>query len=202
MTLFIIGGAARTGKGILAQRLLHSNRVPYLSLDVLKMGLRRGLPSYSFDSDAGAIGVAEYLWPIVREMSYNLVGEGVPYLLEGEILPSQAAWLRLTFPGQVDGLFLGYKSMTPEQKVAEVRGHPASRNPWPEELTDEALIKIFAREIAYSQYLESACREHRLAYIDMSDGFQIALDRAYDLLARMISSSINGSGFTSQGLSP
>ncbi len=81
--LFILGGAARTGKGIVAQRLLLTQRIPYLSLDVLKMGLARGLPGYPFDPNAGALIVAEQLWPVVREMSRNLIGEGVPYLLEG-----------------------------------------------------------------------------------------------------------------------
>ena len=53
--LFFIGGAARTGKGILARRLLVEQRLPYLSLDVLKMGLTRGVPEYEIDPDAGGI---------------------------------------------------------------------------------------------------------------------------------------------------
>jgi hypothetical protein len=36
--LVFISGAARTEKGILARRLLVERQMPYLSLDVVKMG--------------------------------------------------------------------------------------------------------------------------------------------------------------------
>ena len=63
--LLFIGGAARTGKGILVRRLLAEMHLPYLSLDVLKMGLARGVPEYAIDPDAGGMQVAERLWPLV-----------------------------------------------------------------------------------------------------------------------------------------
>lgn len=71
--LLFISGAARTGKGILVRRLLIEERLPFLSLDVLKMGVARGLPECAFDPDVGGIEVANYLWPLVREMTYNLL---------------------------------------------------------------------------------------------------------------------------------
>jgi hypothetical protein len=43
--VLIIGGAARTGKGLLSRRLLLQTQQPYLSLDVLKMGLVNGNPN-------------------------------------------------------------------------------------------------------------------------------------------------------------
>lgn len=78
--LFFIGGAARTGKGILARRLLAALKIPYLSLDVLKMGLARGAPAYAMDPDSGAIQVAARLWPLVQEMSISLLHDRVDYL--------------------------------------------------------------------------------------------------------------------------
>ena len=38
----LIGGVSHTGKTHLAQRLLEKYKIPYLSLDHLKMGLIRG----------------------------------------------------------------------------------------------------------------------------------------------------------------
>ena len=85
--LLFIGGAARTGKGMLVRRLLVEMHMSFLSIDVLKMGLARGVPEYGLEPDAGGIIVAEKLWPLVREMSINLLGEGVDYAMEGELLP-------------------------------------------------------------------------------------------------------------------
>ena len=39
--IFLITGASHTGKTCLAQRLLERYRYPYLSMDLLKMGLIR-----------------------------------------------------------------------------------------------------------------------------------------------------------------
>ena len=96
--LFFIGGAAWTGKGILARRLLADLRLPYLSLDVLKMGLARGAPEYLIAPDAGAIQVAARMWPLVREMSISLLYDEVDYVFEGEVLPKDVDALRQMYP--------------------------------------------------------------------------------------------------------
>jgi len=59
--LIFIGGAARAGKGMLVRRLFAEMQLPFLSLDVLKMGLARGVPEYTINPDAGGIQVAECL---------------------------------------------------------------------------------------------------------------------------------------------
>jgi hypothetical protein len=111
--LLFIGGAARTGKGILVRRLLFEMQVSFLSIDVLKMGLARGMPEFGIDPDAGGIVVAEKLWPLVREMSVNLLGEGVDYALEGELLPQHVDAFQHTYPSQIKVCFLGYATITP-----------------------------------------------------------------------------------------
>ena len=62
----LIAGASHTGKTALAQSLLEQKGYPYLSIDLLKMGLiRSGQTNLSPEDDAE---LTEYLWPIVREM--------------------------------------------------------------------------------------------------------------------------------------
>jgi hypothetical protein len=169
--LLFLGGAARTGKGLLTRRLLAELRLPFMSLDVLKMGLARGAPEFSIDPDAGAVAVATRLWPIVRELSYNLIAEGLPYLIEGEVLPKQVAGLRDAYPASVDACFLGYTAITPARKLRELRRHGGHPNDWPRELPDDAVLRIIEREIAFSRSLEPECRTHGFAYFDTSRDF-------------------------------
>src|SRR4051812_38221954 len=119
--LLFIGGAARTGKGMLVRRLLHELQMSYFSIDVLKMGLARGMPEWDLDPDAGGIVVAARLWPLVREMSHNLIAEGLDYALEGELLPQQVHALRCAYPAQIKACFLGYATITPTQKLYDIR---------------------------------------------------------------------------------
>ena len=51
--IFLITGASHTGKTWLAQRLLEGYHIPYLSVDLLKMGLiRSGQTALSQEEDA------------------------------------------------------------------------------------------------------------------------------------------------------
>ncbi|KPV54303.1 hypothetical protein SE17_04605 [Kouleothrix aurantiaca] len=176
--LLFIGGAARTGKGILVRRLLLEQKLPYLNLDVLKMGLARGAPEFMIDPDAGAVEVAERLWPLVREMSRSLIADGIPYVLEGELLPKHVAALRDSYPSQVGACFLGYAQTTPRQKLQGIRANGGHPNDWSRSSTDMALLAIIRREIAFSQFVRTECEVYGLAYFDTSEQFQETLDRA------------------------
>jgi hypothetical protein len=174
--LIYIGGAARTGKGILVRRLLHEHRMSFLSLDVLKMGLTRGVPEYDIDPDAGPIIVSERLWPLVREMSINLLGEGVDYIIEGEVLPKHVAAFQRDHPGKVKACFLGYVPITLEQKLREIRAHAGLPNDWSSEYSDPELLNVITEMIIFSQYLKDECAVYGLRYFDTSENFEQVLD--------------------------
>jgi hypothetical protein len=174
--LIFIGGAARTGKGILARRILVEMLVPFLSLDVLKMGLARGVPEYLIDPDAGGRQVAERLWPLVREMSNSLLREGIDYGFEGEILPKDVDVLRQVYPNQVQACFLGYNTINASKKLDEIRRHTGHPNDWPREYCDADLLTIIQREIAFSEFLQEECARVDIRYFDTSQNFLGVLD--------------------------
>jgi hypothetical protein len=174
--LLFIGGAARTGKGMLTRRLLAEMQLPYLSLDVLKMGLARGAPEYAIDPNAGGIQVASRLWPLVREMSISLLYDQMDYVFEGEILPKDVDDLREAYPTQVCACFLGYSRVAPAQKLHEIRAYGGHANDWPREYTDETLLTIINREIVFSQYIQSECTRFHFPYFDSSHHFMQVLD--------------------------
>ena len=175
--LLFIGGAARTGKGMLVRRLLIERQMPYLSLDVLKMGLTRGVPEYAIDPNAGGIVVGERLWPLVREMSLNLLAEDVDYVIEGELLPKHVATLRQCYPSQIKACFLGYTTITPAQKLRAIRTHAGHPNDWPRDYSDTDLLPIITKMIEFSHYLQAECATYHLPYFDTSQHFLATLDR-------------------------
>lgn len=84
--VFLIAGASHTGKTALAQRLLEKYGYPYLSIDHLKMGLIRSgyttLTPMSEDRE-----LANYLWPVVREMIKTAIENGQNLIVEGCYIP-------------------------------------------------------------------------------------------------------------------
>ncbi len=160
--------------------------MPYLSLDVLKMGLARGVPEFEIDPDAGGLVVGERLWPLVREMSASLLRDGVDYVIEGELLPKHVAALQQAHPAQVRSCFLGYTAITPEQKVREIRAHAGLPNDWPSEYSDAELTSIVGKMIGFSRYLEDECVVCGLPYFDTSGEFCATLDRVFSYLSEAV----------------
>jgi hypothetical protein len=170
--VLIIGGAARTGKGLLSRRLLLETQQPYLSLDVLKMGLVNGLPSFGLDPEASAIAIAQQLWPLVRAMRVNMIETGVHYIVEGEILPEHIHELTQQYPDQIRACFLGYTEITPHQKLTEIRAFGGNPNDWMEDYPDEDILELAMENVVFSRYLRGECSRLGFAYFDTSDRFQ------------------------------
>lgn len=81
----LIAGATHTGKTVLAQKLLEKYRMPYLSIDHLKMGLIRNGNTRLTPEDDGQL--VSYLWPIVREIVKTAIENGQDLIVEGCYIP-------------------------------------------------------------------------------------------------------------------
>ena len=83
--IVLIAGASHTGKTALAQRLLERYGYPYLSLDLLKMGLIRS--GYTDLTPMDDDKLTEYLWPVAREAVKTAIENGQNLIVEGCYIP-------------------------------------------------------------------------------------------------------------------
>lgn len=83
--IIIISGASHTGKIMLAQRLLCKYNYPYLSIDLLKMGLIRSGNTQLTPYDDSCL--EQYLWPIIREMIKTAIENHQNLIVEGAYVP-------------------------------------------------------------------------------------------------------------------
>ncbi len=83
--IILITGASHTGKTLLAQRMLEKYKLPYYSIDHLKMGLiRSGKTDLTVEDDDA---LTEYLWPIVCEMIKTAIENRQSLIVEGCYIP-------------------------------------------------------------------------------------------------------------------
>ena len=83
--IYLITGASHTGKTRLAQHMLEIYKIPYLSIDYLKMGLiRSGQTKVTVYDDEQ---LTEYLWPIVREIIKTAIENEQFLIVEGCYIP-------------------------------------------------------------------------------------------------------------------
>lgn len=83
--IVLISGATHTGKTALAQRLMEKYKMPYLSIDHLKMGLIRSGQTQLTVTDDEAL--TAYLWQIVKEIIKTAVENGQNLIVEGCYIP-------------------------------------------------------------------------------------------------------------------
>ncbi len=84
--IILILGASHTGKTLVAQKLLEKHKLPYLSIDHLKMGLIRSAqtklkPSSDIDE------LTAYLWPILAEIIKTNIENNQHLIIEGCYVP-------------------------------------------------------------------------------------------------------------------
>ena len=81
----LISGASHTGKTVLAQKLLEKYKYPYLSIDLLKMGLiRSGNTYFTPEND---MMLEEYMWPIICEIIKTVIENHQNLIIEGDYIP-------------------------------------------------------------------------------------------------------------------
>lgn len=83
--VILISGTTHTGKTALSQRLMEKFKIPYFSIDHLKMGLiRSGKTSLTVNDDERLM---PYLWSIVREMIKTAIENKQNIIIEGCYIP-------------------------------------------------------------------------------------------------------------------
>jgi putative acetyltransferase len=87
--VILIGGVSCTGKTVMAQKLLEKYKIPYLSIDHIKMGLIRGSKYCDFTATDGDNELTYKLWPIVKGIIMTNIENGQHIIIEGYYLPPE-----------------------------------------------------------------------------------------------------------------
>ena len=165
--IYLISGASHTGKTNLAQKLMVKYKMPYLSMDHVKMGIvRAGLvPNYVEEDDK----MQEVLWPVIREMIKTAVENEQNMIIEGCYLPYN--WKEDFEEDYLEDIRAIYLVMSQEYiethfedikkfaAVIEDRGED-------EDCTKEWILEINA------EYLEG-CQKHGCEYKLITDKYDV-----------------------------
>ena len=166
----IITGASHTGKTLLSQKLLEKYHYPYLSLDLLKMGLIRSRNTSLTPEDDREL--TSYLWPIVREMIKTAVENRQNLIVEGCYIPSD--WKKdfsEEYLKEIRYCCLVMSKAYIERHFSDIKEHAGDiekriDDTW---CTKESVLKDNA------EYLEM-CREHGYPYLLIDSEYKAELD--------------------------
>ena len=182
--LFLIGGAARSGKTLIARRLLSKHRVPCFCMDYFVSALEQGAPELGISGEAPNEERARIVWPRIEPMLHNIVEVEPAYTVEGDALwPQGVRALMDQYGDAVRACFLGFATSTPDIKLRDIRQYGGGVNDWIQDHSDAYILDLMAEMIAFSRYLRDECRALDLPYFDVSDDFTRTVNKAYRSIA-------------------
>ena len=180
---YIIGGAPRSGKSLLALRMVKERGVPYFPTDALIGTLGRVAPEHQINHDVAFIEKARRVWKFIEHLFTHFLSEEESYLVEGDcILPEHVAAFIKKHTTGVRACFLGYGNIDVNTKLSFVRKYNRGDIDWTNEQSDEEMMPMIGRMIEYSHYLEKECKENNIKYFDVSENFELGWQQAYDYL--------------------
>ena len=168
--VILITGASHTGKTLLAQKLLETYHFPYLSLDLLKMGLIRSGHTNLTPEDDNALQA--YLWPIAREMIKTTVENRQNLIVEGCYIPF----------GWEEGFSAEYlKEMRYYCLVMSrqyIESHFMDIQAYACQIENRIDDSLCTREFVLEKnaYYLDMCRKYRYPYILIEDCYQVDVD--------------------------
>lgn len=173
--VILIGGESHTGKTLLAQRLMERHRIPYTSLDHIKMGLIRGQAGCGFTVPDSDETIARQLWGIVKGIIDTCLENNQHIILEGCYLPpDQVCLLDRT---QVLPIYLLFSPQYIRNHYADIVGYESviERRKFPEERSAVQMVAAHAR-------LKADCGAAGLPFVEIREDYEEEMRKVRSLL--------------------
>ena len=181
--VILLGGNSCTGKTLMSQKLLEKYKIPYFSIDNLKMGLYRSNSNCGFNPLDSNEVIALKLWPIIREMIKTIIENNQNIIIEGCYLaPKFVKDFEEEYSSQIISVFLGFTTKYIEQNftsnIIKYRNAIETRN-YPEERPITQFIK---EQIEFRK----ECMEYGVKYYEVDSDYEEEMKCVFDCMGSRI----------------
>jgi len=167
--LYILSGVAKSGKTLIAKKLLEKHQISYFSTDYLMMSLSLGAPQLGVNHEEDDFIVANAMEPYLYFMIKTMVENNIDYLLEGvHFNPLFAKKILTEFKGKIKFLYLGFSNVSWEDKLDELNRYRTSmENCWFKHNSYDQMIELVKSLIEVSSNIKKKARDFSIPYIDV-----------------------------------
>ena len=183
--LYLVSGTSRSGKTMIAKKILKKRGIPYLSLDWIVMGFTNGMPQCGIHDKLFPDEIADRMRDFLEAMCESMLWTEVDHVIEGEaILPESARTLLDKNPEKVKAGFVGYADIEVEEKVREVKAYSVGKCDWLMNESQENIHRHIENMVEYSRKVREQCAKRNVNYFDTSTDFLKTVDRATQYLLK------------------
>ena len=105
----------------------------------------------------------------------------VNYIIEGEAMLLE---LLEKYPDKLKVCFVGFTTVTVEEKVKQVKDFSVTKKDWLSDKSDEYITNHVKNMVVHSKKIKIACKVNNIAYFDTSNNFTESIENAMKYLLK------------------
>jgi|SRR5690625_1456384 len=177
--IILISGVSGIGKTLMAQKLLEKYKIPYLSMDHLKMGLYRGKEDCGFTPLDRTEVIGDKLWPILKGIMMTNIENDQHLIIEGcYIQPHYLKEFETNYSKKMIPVFFGFSRNYIQEnftsKIIKYR-NKMERRSTPEERTITELMEEHKE-------FKAKCADAGIRYFEVKHDYDNEILNIYDYI--------------------
>lgn len=177
--VILVSGISCTGKTLMSQKLLEKYKIPYFSIDHLKMGLFRSDSNCGFKPTDSNEVIGNKLWPIIKGMIMTCIENNQNIIIEGcYILPHFVKDFEKEYSDKIISVFLGFSTNYIKENFTSsiIKNRSAIEN------------RLYPEERPVTQFINEhdefrkRCIENSVKYFEINSDYEEEIMKIYDFI--------------------
>jgi len=178
--VILIAGASCVGKTLLSQKLLEIYKIPYLSIDHLKMGLYRSGFDCGFKPESKDKVITAKIWPIIKGIIMTNIENAQNIIIEGCYFPENINELDKEYLSKTIFLYIIFSEQYIRKNLMEkIIGN---RNIVEKRGSDmESMVEYMEMEkyILENKNNKEKCENNRIKYFEIKEEYEEEVKSIY-----------------------
>jgi len=186
--IILVGGISCTGKTLMSQKLLERYKIPYFSIDHLKMGLYRSDSNCGFTPMDSNEVIGEKLWPIIKGIIMTNIENDQNIIIEGcYLLPNFVKDFEREYLDEIISVFIGFSTnYIKENFTSNIIKHRSAI-----ETRDYEEDRPITQFINEHDELRKECIENGVEYFQIDNDYEKEIQKVYDFIGNRISKMVD-----------
>ena len=173
--VILIAGASCVGKTFMAQKLLEKYRIPYFSIDHLKMGIYRSNKNCGFTPESADEIITGKLWPILKEIVKTIIENKQNIIIEGCYLPETIDVMGYDYLKKIIIFCIGFS----EQYIRQNLSTTIYANRSAIENKEYNIVKDIDNYITENKKRKQNCINNGIKYFEINEDYEREIADAY-----------------------
>jgi len=169
-----IGGAARSGKSTIAEKISNNSIYNHFPVDYIATSFNKNFPNCGINNrvviDSGSVNLSLFLSTVIEKMDKS----NERYVIDSaHIMPRDI--IKYLDKEKWAMFFVGYPNITPEEKLVNIRNNDNITS-WTRNFNDDEMLNLTKQLIEVSKKIKSECLKYNVKFIDTSYNFINTID--------------------------